>query len=70
MSRRGFAALDPSRRRAISSEGGRAAHATGKAHEWDANAAREAGRKGGRASAESKRRREADELAKDKPPPT
>ena len=46
-SRRGFAAMDPSRQREIASKGGRAAHAKGTAHEWSADEAREAGRKGG-----------------------
>ena len=46
-SRRGFAAMDPSRQKEIASKGGRAAHAKGTAHEWSADEAREAGRKGG-----------------------
>lgn len=46
--RKGFAAMDASKQRAISSKGGRAAHAKGKAHEFSADEAREAGRKGGR----------------------
>ncbi len=44
---RGFAALTPERRREISSKGGVSAHVKGSAHEWDSQAAREAGRKGG-----------------------
>lgn len=44
---RGFATLDPARQRAIASSGGRAAHQKGTAHEWTADEAREAGRKGG-----------------------
>jgi uncharacterized protein len=47
---RGFAALDPERRRDISRKGGIAAHRKGTAHQWDQTAAREAGRKGGLAS--------------------
>lgn len=46
-SRRGFASMDPARQREIASRGGRAAHEKGTAHEWSANEAREAGRKGG-----------------------
>lgn len=44
---RGFAAMDPERQRRIASEGGRAAHRQGVAHEWSKEEAREAGRKGG-----------------------
>lgn len=47
---RGFAAMDPERVKAVAAAGGRAAHATGHAHEWDAREARAAGRKGGLAS--------------------
>jgi len=46
-SKRGFASMDPSRQRDIASKGGRAAHAKGTAHEWTADEARRAGRKGG-----------------------
>lgn len=46
-SRRGFASMDPARQREIASKGGRAAHAKGTAHEWTAEEARRAGRKGG-----------------------
>lgn len=46
-SKRGFASMDPSRQRDIASKGGRAAHAKGTAHEWTADEARNAGRKGG-----------------------
>ncbi len=49
-SRRGFASMDPQKQRAIASEGGRAAHRQGVAHEWNSNEAREAGRKGGQNS--------------------
>ena len=49
-SRRGFAAMDPERQRQIASEGGRAAHRQGVAHEWTADEARLAGRKGGQNS--------------------
>ena len=46
-SNRGFAAMDPQRQKEIASEGGRAAHRQGVAHEWSSDEAREAGRKGG-----------------------
>ena len=46
---RGFASMDPERQREIASEGGRAAHVKGTAHEFDSDEAREAGRKGGEA---------------------
>ena len=44
---RGFAAMDPEKQREIASRGGRAAHERGTAHEFSADEAREAGRKGG-----------------------
>jgi hypothetical protein len=43
-SNRGFASMDPQKQREIASEGGRAAHASGNAHEFDSQEAREAGR--------------------------
>ena len=46
-SNRGFAAMSPERQRQIASEGGRAAHKQGVAHEWSSDEARTAGRKGG-----------------------
>jgi len=49
-SERGFAAMDPERQRAIASEGGKAAHESGHAHEFTSDEARAAGRKGGQAS--------------------
>ncbi len=49
-SNRGFASMDPQKQRAIASEGGRAAHKQGVAHEWSSEEAREAGRKGGQNS--------------------
>jgi uncharacterized protein len=48
-SKRGFASMDPQRQKEIASLGGKAAHASGKAHEFNTAEAREAGRKGGRA---------------------
>ncbi len=44
---RGFAAMNQDKQREIASKGGRAAHAKGTAHEFTADEAREAGRKGG-----------------------
>ena len=52
--RKGFAGMDTSMQRAISSKGGKAAHAKGKAHEFTADEAREAGRKGGRSVSQNK----------------
>ena len=46
-SNRGFASMDPEKQREIASEGGKAAHASGNAHEFDSREAAEAGRKGG-----------------------
>jgi general stress protein YciG len=39
--------MSPERQREIASKGGRAAHEKGTAHEWTAEEARQAGRKGG-----------------------
>jgi general stress protein YciG len=47
---RGFAGMDPEKQREIASKGGKAAHASGNANEFDSESAREAGRKGGQAS--------------------
>ena len=44
-SSRGFASMDPQRQREIAAEGGRAAHASGNAHEFTSQEAREAGSK-------------------------
>jgi len=49
-SRRGFAAMSPDRQREIASQGGRAAHQQGVAHEWNKDEARAAGKKGGQVS--------------------
>ncbi len=49
-SNRGFASMDAARQREIASQGGRAAHEKGTAHEFTSEEAREAGRKGGQAS--------------------
>ncbi len=42
-SNRGFASMDPQRQREIASEGGRAAHEKGTAHEFTSEEARRAG---------------------------
>lgn len=48
--RRGFASMSPEKQREIASKGGRAAHERGTAHEWTADEARSAGRRGGQVS--------------------
>jgi hypothetical protein len=52
---RGFAGMDPEQQREIASEGGRAAHASGHAHEFTSEEARAAGRKGGEARSQASR---------------
>ncbi len=47
---RGFAGMDAERQREIASQGGKAAHEKGTAHEFNSDEAREAGRKGGQNS--------------------
>ncbi len=42
--KRGFASMDPQRQREIAAQGGRAAHASGNAHEFTPEEARAAGR--------------------------
>ena len=42
--------MSPEKQREIASKGGRAAHEKGTAHEWSAEEARSAGRKGGQVS--------------------
>lgn len=54
---RGFASISPERRREISSKGGKAAHAVGKAHRFTTEEAREAGKKGGVAPHKSRGRK-------------
>jgi general stress protein YciG len=49
-STRGFASMDPQRQREIASEGGKAAHEKGTAHEFTPEEARRAGSKGGQAA--------------------
>jgi general stress protein YciG len=46
-SNRGFASMDKEKQKQIASEGGRAAHASGNAHEFTPDEARAAGKKGG-----------------------
>ena len=53
-SERGFAAMDPVRQREIASEGGKAAHQSGNAHEFTSEEARKAGRTGGQASSKQR----------------
>ncbi len=48
---RGFASMDPNKQREIASKGGKAAHMSGNANEFDSESGREAGRKGGQARA-------------------
>lgn len=45
--KRGFAAMSPEKQKSIASQGGKAAHAAGTAHEFTSEEAREAGKKGG-----------------------
>jgi len=47
MSKRGFALMDREKVRELARLGGKAAHAQGRAHEWDSEEARVNGRKGG-----------------------
>ena len=57
---RGFAAMDRTLVSAIARKGGKAAHSAGTAHEFTSDEAREAGRKGGRAT-HAKRRKAVEE---------
>ncbi len=59
-SARGFASMDQEKQRRIASLGGKAAHASGNAHEFDSKEAAEAGRKGGLASHGRKSKTKAD----------
>ena len=47
--KRGFGSMDPERVREIARTGGKAAHASGRAHQFTAEEARVAGSKGGKA---------------------
>jgi len=53
-SQRGFASMDPERQRQIASEGGRAAHQRGTAHEFTPEEARRAGSKGGQVTSQDR----------------
>jgi hypothetical protein len=82
-SNRGFASMDLSKQREIASKGGKAAHAQGRAHEFTADEARNAGRKGGevvsrdrshmaaigRAGGQARGRNRAAQLASQEPQP-
>jgi uncharacterized protein len=52
----GFAAWSKERQREAASKGGKIAHALGRAHKFSGDEAKEAGQRGGLASAEKKRR--------------
>ena len=58
---RGFAAMDRKLVSEIARKGGKAAHSSGKAHEFTSEEARAAGRKGGQAT-HAKLRRQREEL--------
>jgi hypothetical protein len=53
--RRGFASMDADRQKEIAAKGGKAAHAYGRAHEFTADEARAAGRKGGESISKDRR---------------
>lgn len=53
--KRGFASMDPEKRRHICQQAGRASHACKKGHEWTPAEAAAAGRKGGTNSAKAAR---------------
>ncbi len=63
MAKRGFAAMDSERVRAIAGKGGAAAHAAGTAHRFTSDEAKAAGSKGGLARWARQREREAAALA-------
>lgn len=52
---RGFASMNRDKQREIASLGGKRAHQIGTAHQWDHEEAKEAGRRGGLASAARRR---------------
>jgi len=62
--------MSPERQREIASKGGRAAHEKGTAHEWTADEARLAGRKGGQVSRGGRGRLEPSEGQGPTPAPT
>lgn len=49
----GFASMDPEKQKQIASEGGKAAHESGNAHEFTSEEAKEAGKKGGQSKSSS-----------------
>jgi len=53
-SNRGFASMDEEKQRAIASQGGKAAHDKGTAHEFTSTEAQRAGRKGGEVVSEDR----------------
>lgn len=53
--RRGFATMAPEKVSEIASAGGRAAHQSGRGHEWTKEEARAAGAKGGHQTANKRR---------------
>ena len=59
-SNRGFAAMDPEEQRKIASQGGKAAHQSGHAHEFTPEEAKKAGQKGGKAAHQNGNAREFD----------
>ena len=56
--------MSPEKQRQIASKGGRAAHEKGTAHEWTADEARSAGRKGGQVSRGGRGRLDVSALAR------
>lgn len=60
---RGFASMSRERRSEIARMGGRAAQAQGTAHRWSVTEAKEAGAKGGRATAGRRRNRRDEPVA-------
>jgi uncharacterized protein len=64
ISNRGFASMDEERQREIASDGGKAAHEQGTAHEFTSEEAREAGRKGGQSKGGDKKKGESQDGSK------
>lgn len=64
-SNRGFASMNEEKQREIASKGGKAAHLSGHAHEFNSEEARIAGRKGGQASHNSRIAKAQGQLAKE-----
>jgi uncharacterized protein len=62
--RRGFASMHPDRVREIASQGGKAGHAKGTAHQWDKVTGPKAGRLGGLARARNDKERKRFEESK------